>query len=351
MVLSTEECQDVVRWLQRMRPREAERLFRWTGVANRQVIAARVRSVDDRLLGVMLDEPSVWQILTAKGRLPPEQRGIVADALLGELEPKRSQRVVPGRCRSAAQGLRALVRSGYTFTGPQRTSVRRILTKGNATAAGHLAIELHHESRRILPESQDLFGAAMNRALRNNRSGRALATDYLERLDLPTAVVELIAWEWGWDLRVAEAAVSHPSASTVAWQNTLLRHHRSPWLNRSLWSEVFRRGCLSTDGRRLAWALEHVPTELVPEVLDLKSLSAWIGAVTPGDARLGLRALAERAPAVFMDLVEAGGVPASVDLQPADYVAVFEADEVRERAISGASALIRAGQVQRPTSG
>lgn len=272
---------------------------------------------------------------------------MVADALLGELEPKRGQRVVPARCRSAARGLRALVRSGYTFTGAQRTRVRRILTKGNATAAGYVAIELRHESRRILPESQDLFGGAMNRALRNKRNGRALATDYLEWGDLPTAIVELIAREWGWDLRVAGAAVGHPSATTVAWQYALLRHHRSPWLNRSLWSEVFRRGYGSTDGRRLVWALKHVPTELVPGVMDVGSLSEWAGAVTPGDARLGLKALAERVPAVFMDLVEAGGVPASVGLQPADYLAVFQADEVRERAIAGVSALIRPGQVQR----
>ena len=344
VALRIEEPQDIVRWLEGIRPREAERLFRNAGEADRQAIAAQVRNVDDRLLGVMLEDPSVWRILTAEGRLPPGQRPLVADWLLDELEPKRGQRVVRARCRSAAQGLRALVKSRYPLSGPQRTRVRRILTKGNPMAAGYIALELRHESRRILPESQGLVEAAMTRALGNSRNGLALATDYLEWVDLPTTVVELIAREWSWDLRVAEGAVSHPCATTVAWQYALLRHHRSSWLNRSLWSEVFRRGYRSADARRLIWALEHVPTQLVPEVLDVASLCEWTSVVTPEDARLGLRALAKRAPAVFMDLVEAGGVPASVGLQPDDYVALFESDEVRERAIAAASLLVRPGR-------
>jgi hypothetical protein len=334
--MSTDSSHENDGSLGRLRPREAEWHFRFIGPGGRQALAANAPNVDDHLLGVMLEDPTVWPILAANGRLSEAQQRMVADTLLSALEVRRGQRPFSVRFKAAARGLRALTQAKYDFTAPQLTKIRRILTKGNALAAGHAALDLHD----TIPGFKGIAEAAMKRAVSSSGVGREVAVEYLGRDDLPITMIKLIVTEWGRDWSIAQSVLRHPSATIASWAR--VSKGVVPWKAASLWNEVFRLACVSPDPCRLVWTLENVPSELMSSIVLARPVAKWAASVPAADAQRALVVLANRAPAVFLDMVEADGIPPGVTLQPDDYLAVFQADNTQERAIAALGILARA---------
>jgi hypothetical protein len=337
--LSTDSTGENDNWLGGLRPREAERLFRSMPPDGKQALAGNAEIVDDRLLDAMLREPTVWPMVAANVHLPKKLRPLVADTLLSAFELRRGELPTVLRLKAAARGLRALVQANYDFTAPQQTRIRRMLTKGNALAAGHAALELHDV---MPPDCEDMVEAAMSRAISSKRVGRCMAKEYLDRPDLPASIVELIARQWGGDRDIAESVLRHPSATIASWAS-VLSTRVDPWRTTSVWSEVVRLACASSDPRRLVWTLENVPQKFLPGIVPAQSLVRWAASVPVTEAERALAVLARRAAIVVVQLAKAGGIPPGVYLEPDDLVGVFQADGTQEDAIAALRTLMRPG--------